>query len=776
MGRKSRVAEAELMLQEIQGSSFEVEPEEKEIIVEATNVFYRNQAAKARIVLNRGGRGSSKSFSLIQLMLHKFFCEDRKKICILRKSLPSLRQSVHMQMCDLANEYGLMDRIVVEKVHMNWYYNGAMIHFGSVDESSKIRSSNWNVFFIEEATEITYDEWQDIRFCLREPSRDGRRNQAYFAFNPIDEFHWIKEKIVDDPEMEEGVDYEEIVSSYRDNPFLDADSINDLVKLERQDPSLYNIFTLGNWGRLDNLIYYNWSTVPIMPSEDAMDWVSYGLDFGFNCVDEETEILTKGGWKKHQELKVGDFALTFNKETQLSEWQSVEDINRYEGLHEMRLMCNRSHSSLTTPNHRWLVKRGEKGGGCSFTFKTTDTIGCNDYVVCAARCSNIPKTKTYADSFVELVAWFWTEGQITAGGISLWQNEGETACRIRAVLIAEFGKELVQTRNGGNRAKAGWVERPKNERDQCHFAINLNGAEAFIAVAPNKIVSPEFISLLTKEQLQLFVDVSIMADGSKLKRGNGSAIGQSKAIRLDALQMAASLLGIRANLSRDLHPDCPSYKGKFVEHSNLQLHSQKNKSGVLASRDLDIGNMCQQKEMYQGVVWCPTVQNKTWLARRNGKVYFTGNSPSGLIKGYFKKPDQLWEEEMLYHTQMTNSDLIVKLKDIIPEDKRRKHIIWADSERPDCIKEINQAGFICKPAIKQIKAGIDQVKRLNCHLFEGSINLIKEKRGYSWKKDRRGNVTDEPVDFLNHLMDPERYMVHSMIAKKHGGVNIRFFD
>ena len=433
MGRKSRVAEAELMLQEIQGSSFEVEPEEKEIIVEATNVFYRNQAAKARIVLNRGGRGSSKSFSLIQLMLHKFFCEDRKKICILRKSLPSLRQSVHMQMCDLANEYGLMDRIVVEKVHMNWYYNGAMIHFGSVDESSKIRSSNWNVFFIEEATEITYDEWQDIRFCLREPSRDGRRNQAYFAFNPIDEFHWIKEKIVDDPEMEEGVDYEEIVSSYRDNPFLDADSINDLVKLERQDPSLYNIFTLGNWGRLDNLIYYNWSTVPIMPSEDAMDWVSYGLDFGFNA-------------------------------------------------------------------------------------------------------------------------------------------------------------------------------------------------------------------------------------------------------------------------------------------------------------------------------------------------------PSALIKGYFKKPDQLWEEEMLYHTQMTNSDLIVKLKDIIPEDKRRKHIIWADSERPDCIKEINQAGFICKPAIKQIKAGIDQVKRLNCHLFEGSINLIKEKRGYSWKKDRRGNVTDEPVDFLNHLMDPERYMVHSMIAKKHGGVNIRFFD
>ena len=36
---------------------------------------------------------------------------------------------------------------------------------------------------------------------------------------------------------------------------------------------------------------------------------------------------------------------------------------------------------------------------------------------------------------------------------------------------------------------------------------------------------------------------------------------------------------------------------------------------------------------YTGKVWCPTTPNGTWLARRNGKVYFTGNS-GFLLDGY----------------------------------------------------------------------------------------------------------------------------------------------
>ncbi len=39
-----------------------------------------------------------------------------------------------------------------------------------------------------------------------------------------------------------------------------------------------------------------------------------------------------------------------------------------------------------------------------------------------------------------------------------------------------------------------------------------------------------------------------------------------------------------------------------------------------------------QRQKYSGTIWCPTTDNKTWLARRDGKAFFTGNSsnPSAL--------------------------------------------------------------------------------------------------------------------------------------------------
>jgi len=416
MAKKSKLQK---MMEEEIGSA----PDQEELTIVATDVFYKNQASTAPLVVNRGGRGSSKSYSLGQLMLYKFLTEERKKILLLRKSLPSLRQSVYPLMSDLAIEYGVWEDIIEEKVHMNWHYNGSLLHFGSVDDAAKIRSSNWNYIFIEEATEIDYDSFQDIRFCIRQPSKDGRRNQIFLSLNPIDEFHWIKKKLVDDKSL----NVEEIVSSYKDNPFLPEDYVQMLLDLEQQDPSLYNIFTLGQWGKLENLIYKNWDIVDWLPDEEVVDKVTYGLDFGYN-------------------------------------------------------------------------------------------------------------------------------------------------------------------------------------------------------------------------------------------------------------------------------------------------------------------------------------------------------SPTALVKVYLKGLET-WEEQKLYHKKLTNSDLIIKLQGIIPKEKRKAHVIWADSAEPDRIEEIRRAGFNIKPAHKQIQVGIDSCKRVGAHIYSGSVDLVSELRTYSWRKDKNGNVLDIPIDWMNHLMDARRYAIHSTMNKKTNSVN-----
>ena len=56
--------------------------EKVEINLQATPIYYRTKEATTRIVINRGGAGSSKSYSIIQLLITKFLTEKKKKILL----------------------------------------------------------------------------------------------------------------------------------------------------------------------------------------------------------------------------------------------------------------------------------------------------------------------------------------------------------------------------------------------------------------------------------------------------------------------------------------------------------------------------------------------------------------------------------------------------------------------------------------------------------------------------------------------------------------------
>ena len=62
----------------------------------ATRVFFENFESDKEININIGGGGSSKSYSLIQLLTYKLLTEKNKKILVMRKTMPSLRTSVLM--------------------------------------------------------------------------------------------------------------------------------------------------------------------------------------------------------------------------------------------------------------------------------------------------------------------------------------------------------------------------------------------------------------------------------------------------------------------------------------------------------------------------------------------------------------------------------------------------------------------------------------------------------------------------------------------------------
>ncbi|MBI5192772.1 MAG: PBSX family phage terminase large subunit [Nitrospirae bacterium] len=246
----------------------------EKIKIQTTPIFWKNEQAKTQIVVNRGGAGSSKSFSLAQLIIGKFVNEKEKKILVVRKSLPSLKLSVLMLFRDLFDKFKLMPYLKQERVMLNYFYKQNILHFGSVDDPEKLKSTEWNYIWMEEATEFTYNDFVMLKLRLRSPSKDGKTNQMFLSFNPTDEFHWIKEKVLNATE-----DATEICSTYRDNPFIHPEYKTTLENLVNQDPNYYRIFALGEWGRLEHIIFSNWIAVDELPEGGD---VFYGLDFGYN--------------------------------------------------------------------------------------------------------------------------------------------------------------------------------------------------------------------------------------------------------------------------------------------------------------------------------------------------------------------------------------------------------------------------------------------------------------------------------------------------------------
>ena len=143
---------------------------------------------------------------------------------------------------------------------------------------------------------------------------------------------------------------------------------------------------------------------------------------------------------------------------------------------------------------------------------------------------------------------------------------------------------------------------------------------------------------------------------------------------------------------------------------------------------------------------------------------FGFNNPTALVK-IGLKDQEAYLDERIYESKLTNTDLIDKMKEDIPEDKRSR-VIRADSAEPARIQEIHNAGFNIHPCIKgkdSVKVGIDRCKRIKLHITKDSVNTLKEIKGYKWKEDKNGNVLDEPVAFKNHALDAKRYYLGEIV-------------
>ncbi len=144
------------------------------------------------------------------------------------------------------------------------------------------------------------------------------------------------------------------------------------------------------------------------------------------------------------------------------------------------------------------------------------------------------------------------------------------------------------------------------------------------------------------------------------------------------------------------------------------------------------------------------------------------NDPSALVAVY-QHGDNLYLDELLYRTGMTNRDLHHHLQSLGLD---RRDEIFADSAEPKSIEELHRFGWNIKPTAKgqdSINAGIDILKRHKIFATSRSNNLIKELQNYKWTEDKNGNLLNKPIDVMNHALDASRYAVYNKLSKPNYG-------
>jgi phage terminase large subunit len=261
-----------------------------------TRVYKENDKSKKRVVVNVGGARSSKSYSLAQLFLAKFLIEKNKVFGISRKTFPALRMTTYRLMLKLISEWGVERYIEHNKSEHTITHktNGNVLFFFSLDDPEKIKSSEFNYLWLEEASEFTYDDFFILKTRLSAPSAGGRNYMA-LSLNPNDYNGWIPQRVVN------ALDAEVIKSTYKDNPFLDNDYIDILESSKEQDPNYHRIYALGEWGTLEHLILPNFTPIDNF-NHTEFDAVFYGLDFGFNAPTALVKVGLKENTITAQEL------------------------------------------------------------------------------------------------------------------------------------------------------------------------------------------------------------------------------------------------------------------------------------------------------------------------------------------------------------------------------------------------------------------------------------------------------------------------------------------
>ena len=254
--------------------------------------FMKLFKAYQRYLVAHGGGGAGKSIAASQKCIFLAWKYPGTRIIVIRKWQPQLQVTCFRMLKDIINENHFPAKINNTTMKIQ-FGNGSEIHCLPIvdtarsEAASRLKSlTDVDYMWLEEPTELSQDEFDMIDLRLRGRELEGgRTRQIILTFNPIDRNHWLHDRFFnedDTPIADENTVVQHY--TYLDNQFVDAAYKRMLESIP--DKNRYNVYTLGLWGEMGDLVYENWRPYGDAPGEKeianvAVEEIIGGADFGY---------------------------------------------------------------------------------------------------------------------------------------------------------------------------------------------------------------------------------------------------------------------------------------------------------------------------------------------------------------------------------------------------------------------------------------------------------------------------------------------------------------
>lgn len=231
------------------------------------------------IISEQGASRSGKTYNTLLYLITYCLNNPRTKVSVVRATLPALKRSAMQDFRDIMMRLGEWSDRAMNKTDMYYTFgkkNGSTFEFFGADDEQKLRGSKRDILFVNEANELRFMEWQQLKMRTTK--------FAIMDYNPsFSDEHWIC-----------GVNRDHrtyhFITTYKDNKYLEPEVVAEIESLKGKNDALWRIYGLGLQAIVEGLIFQNVEQCDEFPEFCKREFI--GVDFGYE--NDPTAVVRVG--------------------------------------------------------------------------------------------------------------------------------------------------------------------------------------------------------------------------------------------------------------------------------------------------------------------------------------------------------------------------------------------------------------------------------------------------------------------------------------------------